>query len=120
MSLINFLPTCVSLNNLTCINHIWFNQLMKIRVYTGIINVPIANHLPTFFLLPLISHSSGFLIKYFRAHNPTNMAKLKDPLITFRSHFGAILFCMSILSTNNFQPINIVHTVPAVRLDLKS
>jgi len=84
LPLIN-LPTHVTNNSSTCLDHIYYNQLDT--VWTGVFKTDITDHYPVFVLLNVCYDNSRIVTKTFRDHSNFSLNKMKDELSFFCDNF---------------------------------
>ena len=76
MSLIN-IPTRITESSATCVDHVYINQLTPCKY--GVLNVPIADHLPIFCSIPCQSSLNGKKIHIkFRNTSDDCLSKFKS------------------------------------------
>jgi len=93
LPLIN-LPTHVTPNRGTCIDHIWSNRLRDVKA--GVIRVDISDHYPVFAVIPVRSHAEDILVKRFRDHSDSSLGRLQEELRVFSCEFSEVLHYNSI------------------------
>jgi len=74
-------PTRVTQDHASCLDHVWFNQLCDVNA--GVFKVNITDHYPIFVVLPILSKRDDTFIKYFRDHSFASLAKLHDEIHRF-------------------------------------
>ena len=85
MPLIN-IPTRINESNATCIDHVYINQLTTCKY--GVLNVPIADHLPIFCSIPCQSSLDGKKIQIkFRNTSDDCLSKFKSDAEKGLRHF---------------------------------
>jgi len=83
-------PTRVTQEHVSCIDHVWYNKLCDVRA--GVLRVDITDHYPVFAVIPVQSERPGSFVKYFRDHSFSSVDKLRDELYHFCNNFELSLF----------------------------
>jgi len=84
------IPTRVTQGHVSCIDHIWFNQLSDVSA--GVFEIDITDHYPIFAVFPIRCRRGDSFNKYFRDHSFTCIANLREKVYNFCSNFELSLF----------------------------
>jgi len=78
-------PTRVTQDSASCIDHIWFNQIIDVE--SGVLELDITDHYPVFASTRILSDVSSHFIKKFRDHSATTLRLLQlEMAIVFDSY----------------------------------
>jgi len=83
-------PTRVTHDHVSCLDHIWFNQLCDVEA--GVFKIDITDHYPVFVVLPIQSKRGNSFVKYFRDHSYVSLANLRDEIYRFCNDYELSLF----------------------------
>jgi len=83
-------PTYVTRNTASCLDHIWHNQLDEVS--SGVFQVDISDHYPVFVITGVFCDSNEFYVKEFRDHSETSLARLRNELSALTADFEVILY----------------------------
>ena len=79
------IPTCITETSASCIDHVYINQLTSCKY--GVLNMPIADHLPIFCSIPCQNSLDGMKIHIkFRNTSDDYLSKFKSD-VEILSHF---------------------------------
>jgi len=82
-------PTHVTGNVSSCLDHIWYNKLCDVR--SGAFDIDITDHYIVFVCLDLQYERDGLFTKYFRDHSATSLHTLSVELESFSARFSEFL-----------------------------
>jgi len=82
-------PTHVTRNRASCLDHIWYNQLHEVQA--GVFNTDISDHFPIFAIIPLNCNSENFFIKRFRDHSERSIDYLRNEMCMLCDNFLMLL-----------------------------
>jgi hypothetical protein len=80
------LPTRVTTNSSTCIDHIWTNSPIPFK--SGIVEVEITDHYPVFSAIPNVFLVNDLITVKFRCIKPQNIANFKDAVTDMITRFN--------------------------------
>ena len=87
------IPTRVTDQSSTCIDHMWFNKL--VCQYSGTIITDITDHYPIFCVI-YISKKKDLIYKTFRLHSNNNIDRLCDDVVVMRDDYFATCSLMNV------------------------
>jgi len=74
-------PTRVSQFSVSCIDHIWYNQLEE--TVSGVLKLGISDHFAVFATIKLLNPNSEFIFKKFRDHSEGSIRLLRTRVLAF-------------------------------------
>jgi len=80
------IPTHVTPNRASCLDHLWYNQLCDVN--SGVFKIDITDHYPIFAVIPIFAGADHFFTKRFRDHSQGSLSKLKNAISVFSDEFA--------------------------------
>ena len=81
------IPTRITQNSATTIDHIWFNSTVQCKA--GVITYDITDHYPAFLIIPQVFHNpSVFVEQSFRCHSAVSIANFQNEISNVVSNFS--------------------------------